>query len=481
MCASFRCAFFLGCLLLSGCRSLPPVQSTRLPLRTCEVPGVEGVTFCGTYSVYEDREAQRGRKIPLNIVVLAALDRAVKPDPLFFLSGGPGQAATRGARFIANAFRRVRMDRDIVLVDQRGTGHSHPLQCGFAGTVRPRDLLGDFLPPAAVRACRDELQNEANLAMYTTPAAIDDLDEVRAWLGYTKINLYGTSYGSRAALVYLRQHPSSVRSAVLKGVAPLGLRMPLNYPSDMDRSVKLLFEACAADPSCAAAYPSLPSELDELLGRLKQQPAHVSIEGQSASLSSAAFLEGIRNVLYSVDTAVRVPSIVHRAWQGDFEPFIRLAARQRRAMYDEISLGLFLSVTCSEDLPFIREEEAAGASAGTLLGDYRYRQQAAACSAWVQSKLPPDYTKPVVSSTPVLLISGNFDPVTPPRWGELAARTLPNSRHIVFPQGSHGFGAVGGCLDRMIAGFIGSGSAQGVDSGCVEKLRMPSFEVSTLL
>lgn len=471
----------LGCLLLGGCASFAPNTSARLPLRTCVIPGVEGITYCGTYSVYEDRDSRTGRKIPLNIMVLGALDRKVQPDPLFFLADSPGQPATRAVRFVANAFRRVRLDRDIVLIDQRGTGASYPLQCSFVGNLQPRDLLGDFLPLAAVRACRPELERRAKIELYTTPAAVDDLDEVRNWLGYPKINLYGTSYGSRVALVYLRQHPASVRSSVLKGVAPPGVRLPLNYASDTDRSLKLLFTACAADSSCGPAYPALTDELTEVLRRLKTEPVRVALSGQYARISGGVFAEGLRNGLSSLETAARIPSIIHRAWQGDFGPFTQVAARQRRSAYEEISLGAFLSVSCSEDVPFIGEQEAIAASAGTFLGDYRYRQQAAACSAWVQAPLPADYAQPVKSDAPVLLISGNLDPVTPPRGAEIAARTLPNSKHIVVPKGSHGFGAAGGCLDRVIAGFLDAGTTRAVDASCVESIRMPAFEVSTVL
>ncbi len=240
-------------------------QVPRLTLESCTIPGVEGEVRCGVHHVFENRQARTGRTIPLFIAVLPALEMPAAPDPLFVLAGGPGQAATSLAGFANTAFSGVRRNHDIVLVDLAGTGRSASLQCPMYRSAR--DLVGDFYPSARVRACRDSLATHANLRRYTTSVLMDDLDEVRAALGYDRINIYGTSYGTRAALVYVRQHGDRVRAIVLKAVAPPTMRGTMHYARDTERSLEQLFQACAADSACSAAFPQLERGFREVLAR----------------------------------------------------------------------------------------------------------------------------------------------------------------------------------------------------------------------
>ncbi len=448
-------------------------------LQPCRLPGLEEEVWCGSYEVYENRRLQGGRKLRLNVAVLPALTPQPAPDPLFFLAGGPGQGATSLANFAAETFTEVRRQRDLVLVDQRGTGRSNGLSCDMYKDSP--DRITDWLPPAGVRACRRELARRADLRLYTTPLAVTDLDEVRAWLGYDRINLYGTSYGTRVALVYLRSHPERVRSVVLKGVAPLGFATARDYGRDAERALGLLFGDCAADATCRRAFPNLQAELQAVLHRLEaglvrvELPAVQKSPARTIEISRWAFGESLRNLLYSPVTASQVPLFIHQAAEGNLAPIVEVALRYRQGFVSDVSFGQFLSVTCAEDIPRIDAEKAAREAAGTFADDYRLRQQARACRLWPRVRLPEEYFEPVRSDAPVLILSGGLDPVTPPRWGEEAARHLPASLHVVFRNGGHPFAGFQGCGDKLIAEFIARGSAKGLDTSCADKAPRPPF------
>lgn len=255
-----------------------PSTASRLPLKPCRVPGLKDEVLCGKCEVYENRFSRSGRKIALNIVVLPALSSTPAPDPLFRFAGGPGQAATESASEDAEFFADIRRERDIVLVDQRGTGLSNPLKCEFGdlNEVIQAFLAGDF-PTERFTACRAQLEQRADLRFYTTPVAMDDIDEVRSWLGYQQINLCGISYGSRAALVYLRQYPDHVRTAILQGAVPVSQRNPLYSPRDAQRSLDRLLDDCAAEETCAKAFPNLRQDVQTVFSQLARTPAKIRI------------------------------------------------------------------------------------------------------------------------------------------------------------------------------------------------------------
>lgn len=460
----------------------------RVDLAPCRLPGLEREARCGTLEVYEDRAARAGRKIGLRIAVLPAQSPAA-PDPLFILVGGPGQSAVSVAGPFANVFAEVLRERDVVLVDQRGTGGSHPLDCSLGGSDDdPQGYFGDMLPVAPLRDCLARL--DADPAHYTTPVAMDDLDDVRAALGYERINLFGSSYGTRAVLAYVRQHGGRVRSAVLSGVVPPGMKAPLHYARDSQRALDLLFAECAADAACRQAYPDLPGTLRAVEERLEREPAPVEVQLPALGdrvfrfrLSRDDFNETLRHRLYS-EGASQIPLALHRAAQGDFSDMGRQALRLRRAASrgQILSVGVFLSVTCAEDVAFIDPEEARRLAAGTFLGTYRVDQQVRACREWPRGLLPEGYRDDVRSDVPVLLLSGRRDPVTPPVWGEQAARHLSNGRHLVLEQGYHGLPDA--CVTRLMNDFVRRGTADGLDTSCAERAErvpfaLPAAEPST--
>ncbi|HJX29274.1 MAG TPA: alpha/beta hydrolase, partial [Thermoanaerobaculia bacterium] len=441
-------------------------------LEPCTLPGLEGAARCGKLEVFEDRKARTGRKIGLKVAVLPAREGAPSREPLFALAGGPGESSTASARLFDQILDGVRRERDVVLVDLRGTGGSNALHCPVPGNDDdPQSYLGDLFPLEPIRDCLRRL--EAAPAHYTTSEAAADLEEVRAALGAERIHLYGVSYGSRAVLVYLREHPERVLSAVLHGVVPTDMRVPLHYAEDAQRSLDLLLAECEADASCRTHYPGLRDKLAAVEKRLAASPAEVEIEDPKTKkrvrlrISPELFHEELRWRLYGEGENV-VPSYIQRASEGDFSALAATLLRQRRALASGvISLGTLLSVTCAEDVPFFTSEEARRLAAGSFLGTSRVDQQVRACSVWPRGDVPAGYSQPVRSNVPVLLISGERDPVTPPRWGEQVARHLPRSRHVVFRRGSHAVRSP--CVRQILADFVARGTVEGLDTSCSEQ------------
>ena len=445
----------------------------------CTIEGVQGEALCATYPVWEDRAAQAGRRIPLHIVILPAVGPDKAPDPVFYLAGGPGQGATTTAAW-KSGDTATRQRRDIVLVDVRGTGRSGPLDCDlYDGGTDVAKVAAAAFPVPAARRCREELEKKADLRLYTTALSADDLDEVRAWLGYGKVNLHGGSYGTRMAQVYLKRHPESVRTLVLDGVAPLGEPIPLHHAYAGQRAVDFVLADCAADAACKAAFPRLREELQEVFARLDRGVTVEVADPRTGKKSTVRpdrglVAEGIRFLLYG-DRGGNLPREIHRAAQGNLAPLVELAVGRRLGLDGDLATGLMFSITCAEDLPFIDDATAAQKTRGTLLGDYRIRQQKAVCEVWPRGAVSPADREPLRSDAPVLLLSGERDPVTPPEFAERAARGLPNALNVVFAGGGHG--ADGDCRNRILAAFLDKGSAQGIDASCAREAPPVQFAV----
>jgi pimeloyl-ACP methyl ester carboxylesterase len=455
-----------------------PVPAVESKPHACQVQGITDDVLCATFTVWENRDRKSGRKIGLNIVVLPALGTDRVSDAIFILHGGPGAAATDLASGLAR-FRALRARRDIVLVDQRGTGGSNPLDCDLYGD--PPDLqkmTGSSFRVEAVRACRERLAKIADLGMYTTAYGMDDVDDVRKWLGYDKINVWGGSYGTVSAQVYLRMHGSHVRSVVLASVAPVDELIPLHHAWAGQRAVDILFDKCRADADCNAAYPNLREEFRAIFDRVRKgvEVEIRSPDGQTVRVrpSVSAFAEGIRHSLY-YDDGRSFPAMIHRAASGDLAPMIEKGIEANLNLHKILSTGMNLSVTCAEDIPYIDDATLARETANTFLGDLRVQEQRAACREWVRGTVPSDVHQLVKSDVPVLLISGERDSVTPPSFAARVAKQLPNSLHIVFPEASHG--NWGTCGNRIWADFIDRGTVQGLDVSCVSAQKPTKFVI----
>jgi pimeloyl-ACP methyl ester carboxylesterase len=448
-------------------------------LKPCRLDGIGEELFCGKLAVFENRETRTGRTIDLNIVVLPALDQKKKAEPLFDLAGGPGASSVDRADFYAGPGKDYRRRHDVVCVDQRGTGKSNGLSIPREKT--PSYYLSEMFPVDYVMEMRHALEQRADLTKYTTSIAMDDLDDVRAWLGYDRINLFGASYGTQAALVYMRRHPEHLRSAILLGVAPTDLKMPLHHSEAAARAMDLLLGECGQDARCNAAFPQIRDDWKNVLAQLEQQPARVEYSPPDKSapttveIQRGVFGEKIRTWMYGRDKAAQIPLIVHHAANGDFAPFLQQAIQP--SIPDFVADGMYLSVTCAEDVPFINQEEAANLTAGNPFGNYRVFQQTRACGMWPRGEIPADFLHPVHSNAPVLILSGNMDPVTPPKYGEEVAKYLPNSRHVIVPEAGHGMDGLSDqeCVDRLIIDFLDKGDAKDLDVSCVERMAPPPF------
>ncbi len=455
-----------------------PVLGSAAPLALapCKVPGVEREARCGTYEVYEDRAAARGRKIALRVVVLPAAGPERAPDAMFYFEGGPGMSAVASAPDVAVEWAEINAARDIVLVDVRGTGQSNGLQC--PSLQQKEGVLGfleSFLPVPAVAACRAEAEKRADLELYTTALAVDDVDDVRAALGYDRIDVGGGSYGSLAALTYLRRHPDRVRAVAIQGVVPPNAKLPLLFARDAQTALDQVIAACGHDPACHAAFPDVAGDIALTLARLAKDPAPVTVRAANGEpvafkLSRNAAAQSLRYMLYSPMTAAQIPLQAHLAAGGDLSPLAETAYVFGGLMTDT-SDGYYLSVTCTEDVPFFTDAEAEKTAAGTFLGNFRVHAQRAACAAWPRGDAA-NVNLPLRSNVPVLLISGERDPVTPARDAAAIAQDLPHALHIVVPGGAHGMAGLsaGPCLSSIVGRFIASGSEQGLDTSCVARI-----------
>lgn len=475
-----RLAVALALAALAGAPS--PARGATSPdlswLRPCWLPGVKRQAVCGTYPVWENRETRTGRRIGIFVAVLSARSRSPKPDPVFYLDGGPGNAASTAAADLATILDDILEDRDLVLVDQRGTGGSNPLACDLRGSG------ADLFRRAELRECRRQLEQKADLRLYNTPAAMADLDEIRQVLGYSRINLFGASYGSAAAQVYLRAYPDRVRSAVLLAAGPVDVRYPLYVARDHERALNLTFDACAADPACAAAFPRLREDFARLTARLAAGPVEVEVPGpvppgggpprsETVLLSLDLVRLTLPHRLYSAEAAARVPNSIHRAAEGDFAELARACRSIQRQTWDDPSQGLFLSISCSEDEAALDPAVVERETRGTFVGDARVRLQTARCAEWPRATLPAGYHEPVRSNVPALLLTGEADPILPPAWAQEVVRHLPNGRLVVVPNASHW--PVTPCTQKLIRTFLRAGTAQGLDAACVAANRRPPF------
>jgi pimeloyl-ACP methyl ester carboxylesterase len=454
------------------------VGQAPLTMTPCRIKGAAGVASCGSLSVFENRRLATGRRLDLNVVVLRARnDSARQRDPIFLLTGGPGLGVATEA-WTVSLLGHARDDRDVVLVDQRGTGASSPLSCDLYPS-EVSGMLGRRFPIDAIRTCRDSLERRADLTQYTTPLAVDDLDDVRAALGYPEIDLVGFSYGAKVALVYLRQHPTHVRRVVVDGVVTTRYPTPLPAARAGAHALQRVFADCAAEPACSRIYPALEADLRRAVARLAGAPMPVTLttwhglRRTRAMLTERAFKNGIWTLLYSADGARTAPSVIHRAADGDFTYAARIIAENNRARWGRGSVGTLLSIVCSEDVPFIAPSEAKRLDAESLLGAPLTDELLDACAGWPRAALPQDYRDPVRSDVPVLLLSGELDPVLPPEYATEAARSLSHGTHVIRPGAGHVDDDE--CTQRLLAEFLSMADPMRLDASCALRSRRPEL------
>jgi pimeloyl-ACP methyl ester carboxylesterase len=449
-----------------------------LALAPCHLARLSEEVLCGEHEVFEDRDAGAGRTLSIQVAVMPPLRRAAESDPLFILAGGPGQGARGFAPVAARFFRKVRRTRPIVLVDLRGTGASGKLDC-------PRDgdeiafVAGFFLEPAAVGRCAEGVG--ADPRRYVHAEALADLDDIRQRLGYARINLWGGSWGTRAALLYAMTYAASVRTVVLDGAVPLSMAFPRTAAMTAERAFERLLDVCRAEPSCTAAHASTGAEFREWLTSL-EHPRKTLIRhprtGAPITVTPSRDLvaEVVRVALYTPADAARILQIIRQAIEGDFGPLIAQAVRSASWSTDDMALGQTMAILCSEDLPMVADADFTQDAVGTFAGSSYARLWRQRCSQWPAGKAIA-IDRAATSPIPALILSGQHDPVTPPETGEAMGRHFPNHSHIVVSGAAHN-ASFAGCVPDLIASFIARGSVDGLDASCVARVAWPPVVVS---
>jgi pimeloyl-ACP methyl ester carboxylesterase len=465
---------------VAACALLACGRAAAADLSACHLPGIDREVRCGSIEVAENPDAPAGRRIAIHFAVVPALARNKAPDPVFVFAGGPGQSATRVARQLQAVFAQVNARRDIVYVDQRGTGRSNPLRCD-RGPRLPTlaESVDAKQAQARLAECLRKLRSDGHdLSQYASWIALRDVDAVRAALGYERINLWGGSYGTRAALEYLRQFPQHVRSAVLDGAAPADMVLPASFAVDSESALARLLDACAAEPACRARHPRLAADIDRLLaqagGGQRVVTTHpLTGRAEPFVLDRPLLASLLRAPLYAPQLAAVLPHALASAGGGDYAALVALALSLAGSIEDGLAEGMHYAVICAEDVPRVDAAAVAAAHAtrfGTVFIDV-YRET---CRDVPVRAVPPAFFSLPRHDVPVLILSGGADPATPPRHGERIAAALPRARHLVAPNLGHGITAQG-CAPELITRFFRQGDFEGIDGACLARLPAPTF------
>lgn len=436
---------------------------------------------CGSLEVAENPAEPAGRRIKLNIAIAQATGKSTEPDPVFFFAGGPGQASSEAWVIIQSTLNKIRKTRDIVMIDQRGTGGSNKLACESEVEEDLNQEIDLELIRTETGKCLADLNGDPRF--YTTSVAMGDYNLVRQAMGYDKINIMGVSYGTRAAQVYLRLFPETVRSVTLDSVVPMQLALGQEHAPMLDLSVQKVFRDCDVDESCRSLFPHQSEELKLLFAQLRNEPRQITIinpvsgEQQEMRLTADTLGVAIRFLSYSSESQALIPLLVHEALTtGDLSRLASQAILVMTGLNDMLARGMELSVLCSEDFPYI---DTDADHSHTLMGNLFLEVVDLQCNVWPRGEVPPDFHEPVVSDVPVLLMSGERDPVTPPHYAAQTAETFPNSLNLVAPGQAHSV-MKNVCLRNITTEFIEKGTVENLDTACVEHILPAPFFTSLL-
>ena len=481
--------FCLAAAVLAGSLFGPvacqAAEAGRLPLSPCQLHQALELTLveaeCGRLAVAENPAAPHGRQIGLRVAVVPAISTRKRPDPLFVLAGGPGMGATSFYTSVAPVFALIHRDRDIVLVDQRGTGGSNALDCESSEDDLYQSTTADIV--AETQRCLKTLSAHADVRYYTTSLAVQDLDQVRAALGYDRIDLYGSSYGTIVAQQYIRRFPDRVRSVILDGVVPPELALGAMGALDAQAALSSLFERCVRQPACHARFGDPAAAYRQIRDQIAAHPVSVDLTDPTSGAPQRLDFTGyhlamvLRLASYTPELAALLPLELHEAdTSGNFAPLAGQFLLINRVYGDAIAEGMNNSVVCAEDVPFYHVDAQQRAElARTFLGTSQLDGLQAVCGVWPRGPMDSDFHQPLHSDVPALLLSGGDDPVTPPRYAAQAARGFTHSLSLVVPQFGHGQ-LTDPCMEGVMAQFVQRASVAGLDTACTRRLSpMPFF------
>ena len=454
-----------------------------VPLEDCRIragdgfPGIKA--RCGTLQRPENPADPDSAMIDLKVAVVPALTLEPEPDPFVPIAGGPGQSTIEFYAGYASAFEEVRRNRDIVLMDQRGTGESALMQCEVDEEV----LEGRFSREqtiAVTRECLDQLPHDPRF--FTTSVAVEDLEALRTALGYSQLNLYGISYGSRVAQHFVRRFPASTRTVVLDGVAAPQVALGPGVAVEAQKTLDAIFDRCAEAESCSERFPSIRDDFDILRTSLAASPVTLSLADpltgrpDEIEFGSDEIAGALRMLSYNPATVALIPLLIDEAVNGNFQPLAAQFAMIADSMSDVMAIGMHNAVVCSEDFPhFDREDVSRDDLLATYIGPLMLDALDAICTVWPKGVVDDNFKSPVATTLPVLLLSGEADPITPPAYGDLAAVDMENALHLTGPQQGHGQ-AIVGCMPRIIGDFVDAASIATLDTDCIDRFfAMPFF------
>lgn len=473
----YAIALLAGLMLASGSFARP------LELTDCRIsagPGTPGMKArCGTLVRPLDPAGVEPGEIDIKVAVVPALSLTPEPDPLVPIAGGPGQSSIQFYASFSQAFANVRREREILLIDQRGTGQSSRMDCPVDDDL----VEGQYSAELTIEYTNECLQQlPFDPRFFTTSIAVTDLEAIREALGYPSLNLYGVSYGSRVAQHFARRFPSSTRTIILDGVVPPQVSLGPEIATESQKAIDRILERCTEDSACGEAFPNIKATFAKVLADLKRSPVTIDIPHPNTGriertvFGQSELAVAVRLLAYHPHSIALLPLLIHEAGAGNFVPLGSQFMMTMIAMRDTLSLGMHNAIMCTEDVPHYDATAIDHASiAASYMGAMQLKALEAICSVWPAGPIDPGFKTPLSTDLPVLLMSGDADPITPPRYAEMASVGLQNARHLVGKHQGHGQIAVG-CNRRLVAAFVDTADPDAVDADCLERsFVMPFF------
>ena len=465
-----------------GLNGITNASEAELDFKRCSVLLSSGAmeidAQCATFERNENPKDAESRLIALSVIKLPSHSPEPETDAFTVIQGGPGGSSIDFAVAYSRVFEEIRKKRDIIVIDQRGTGRSNKLTCEL-----PEELSDTFdldLIKEATQNCFNELSKENDLRYYTTSIAVDDLEALRIAAGYSQLNLYGVSYGTRVVLHYLKKYPDSARTAVIDGVVQTGLNLAGGeIARRWEDSFEALNNRCQSEPTCAETHGDLYEQYRLLQERFKAAPVTVAVPHPTTGIATEytfgehTLFGAMRLMAYSTEQLSLMPLLLSEAVKENYTFAAAQSLLMEANFADQFATGMHNSVVCTEDAPFVTEDSKSQAK-GTIVGEMMSDMLMSGCEVWPQGQMDEGFLEPFSSDIPVLVLSGETDPITPPANGEVAAQQLGNTKHIVVP--AHGHGVVArGCVPNLVGLFIETASLETVDETCTNRERPSPF------
>ena len=469
--------------LLAIVLTAEPSFAQPLELEDCRIsagPGAPSLKArCGTLLRPLDPSGAVAGNFELRVAVVPALNLTPEPDPLLPIAGGPGQGTVQFYSAQSFAFEDVRRNRDILLIDQRGTGDSASMDCEFDDDLVEGEYSAE-LTAHYTRLCLEQLPHDPRF--FTTSVAVTDIEAVRKALGYPALNLYGVSYGTRVAQHYARRYPDSTRTVVLDGVVPPQLSLGPEIATESQAAIDRILRRCAEDDACNDRFPDVAGSFARVVAALRESTVTINVPHpntgrlEETSFGTGEFAAAVRLLAYHPSSIALLPLLVDEASNGNYVPMGAQFMMTTMAMMDALSLGMHNAVMCSEDVPFYDKATIDyDGLAASYMGSFQVEALEAICSVWPAGPVDDEFKTPLATDLPVLLLSGDADPITPPRYADLAAVDLRNATHLIGKDQGHGQISVG-CTRRLVAEFIETAAPSEVDAECLERsFVMPFF------